>query len=161
MNIRRLKPTGKIKLSIVSEPAIELGFIALSKDKPNQFSIKLSKEVKNSERQIVSGVALLPGKMIERKDGYVYFCKSDVEQIAFNALQTNVFSVEHGSEELQDVYLLESWISRTPNELGIESPVGSWYVSLKVENNELWNKIKSKEYIGYSIEGQFEDVIEN
>ena len=35
--------------------------------------------------------------------------------------------------------------------------MGSWVLSMKVENDEVWSKIKSQEVKGFSIEGYFLD----
>jgi hypothetical protein len=36
-----------------------------------------------------------------------------------------------------------------------DAPQGSWFGSFKVENEEVWNKIKSGEFKGFSVEGIF------
>ena len=40
-------------------------------------------------------------------------------------------------------------------------PVGTWMVSMKVDNDEVWNKVKLGEIKGFSIEGFFADKLEN
>ena len=39
-------------------------------------------------------------------------------------------------------------------------PNGTWFVKMKIENDELWNKIKAGELKGLSIEGYFVDKME-
>ena len=41
------------------------------------------------------------------------------------------------------------------NIYGIDVPTGSWMLSLKIENEDVWNEIKSKNVKGFSIEGLF------
>ena len=36
-----------------------------------------------------------------------------------------------------------------------DAPEGSWFGSFKVENESVWNKIKSGEFKGFSVEGVF------
>jgi hypothetical protein len=36
-------------------------------------------------------------------------------------------------------------------------PKGTWMVKMKIENNELWDKVKAGELKGLSIEGYFTD----
>lgn len=60
----------------------------------------------------------------------------------------------------EDVYIFESFIiddrKRTPE--GFEKiPNGSWFVSMKIENDEVWEKVKAGEFRGFSIEGVFID----
>ena len=43
---------------------------------------------------------------------------------------------------------------------GFSLPKGTWMVSMKIENDELWSKIKSGELKGLSIEGYFIDKIQ-
>ena len=44
---------------------------------------------------------------------------------------------------------------------GYDLPKGTWMVSMKINNDELWNKIKAGELKGLSIEGYFTDKMEN
>lgn len=97
--------------------------------------------------------------MIKRGDSYIYFSKKDVEEVAYNALNSDIFSIEHGDNELQDVHFSQSWISASDNERGFNVPAGTWFVSLKVENDELWKQIKRKDYEGFSIEGVFVNAL--
>jgi hypothetical protein len=40
----------------------------------------------------------------------------------------------------------------------MNDPVGTWYVSMKVDNDEIWNEyVKSGKVKGFSIEGFFAD----
>ena len=41
-------------------------------------------------------------------------------------------------------------------------PLGTWFVSMKIENEDIWNEIKKGETIkGLSIEGYFVDKMES
>lgn len=54
MEIKRLKPNGQqIKISIVKSPAIEENFIALSKEKGNNYIISLTQDVE--DKHIITG----------------------------------------------------------------------------------------------------------
>jgi len=37
---------------------------------------------------------------------------------------------------------------------------GSWFISMKIENDEIWNQVKKGEFKGFSIEGRFTEEIE-
>jgi len=62
---------------------------------------------------------------------------------------------------LQGATVVESWIVKDPsndksNALGfLNVAEGSWFVSYKVDNEELWEKVKKGEVNGFSIEGVF------
>ena len=43
---------------------------------------------------------------------------------------------------------------------GFDLPDGTWFVKMKIENDELWEKIKAGELKGLSIEGYFIDKME-
>ena len=43
---------------------------------------------------------------------------------------------------------------------GYDLPKGTWMVSMKINNNELWEKVKAGELKGLSIEGYFTDKME-
>ena len=65
-------------ISIVSAPAIEENFIALSKEKEYKFSTI------NEEKRILMGPALIPNKPIYRANEsgefYVYFSRNTIRQ---------------------------------------------------------------------------------
>jgi hypothetical protein len=43
---------------------------------------------------------------------------------------------------------------------GYDLPNGTWFVKMKIENDDLWNKIKEGELKGLSIEGYFVDKMQ-
>ena len=43
---------------------------------------------------------------------------------------------------------------------GYDLPDGTWFVKMKINNDDLWQKIKNGELRGLSIEGYFTDRIE-
>ena len=61
---------------------------------------------------------------------------------------------------MQGATVVESWIVKDEkndksNALGFDVPANTWMVSYKVDNDELWSKVKSGEVSGFSIEGVF------
>jgi len=153
--------TGLDAISLVEFPAVEFDFLKFSED-----GIKLSFE--NEEKQIISGVALLADTPIYRlrPDGseyYVVFTKEVIEQLVekySKYMFNNVVNIEHSDTHFVDgVFMIESYIKNA--ERGIvpiefkEIPDGSWIVSYKVENRAVWDKIKSGEVKGFSVQGVF------
>jgi len=154
--------TGIDAVSIVENPAIESDFIALAEQE-----VKLAKV--DEEKRIVMGAALIPNKPIFRKKGedmfYVYFSKDTVRRAAelfFKNGNQNNATLEH-SMGIDDLTVFESWIVEDTKmdksaKYGFEVPVGTWMISMKVENDEVWNDyVKSGKVKGFSIEGYFAD----
>jgi hypothetical protein len=60
--------------------------------------------------------------------------------------------------------VVESWIVEGAHDksmnYGFDFPKGTWVISMKVNNDEIWNKVKLGEVKGFSIEGYFADKYE-
>lgn len=149
-------------ISIVEAPAIESNFIALNSHKIEFKSV-------DNEKRILMGPALIPNKPIYRnQDGeefYVYFSKATIEkamQMYLKKGNQGNATLEHDSK-LNGLTLVESWIKVDAEKdksvaYGMTDPVGTWYVSMKVDNDEIWNEfVKSGKVKGFSIEGYFAD----
>lgn len=153
-------------ISIVDRPAIEENFIALSKE----HKVELA-EVDN-EKRILMGAALIPNKNIYRTNGedeyYIYFSDETVRQASQLFLMRgnqNQSTLEHEAK-LHGLSVVESWIIEDDvhdksRKFGMDLPVGTWMVSMKVNNDEVWeNYVKTGKVSGFSIEGYFTDKIE-
>lgn len=146
-------------ISLVEYPAIEENFVALSKQ-------KIEMKTMNEEKRLVIGLALVPNKKIYRRQkGYEYnitFSEATVRKAAekyLKSLKLHNATVEH-EMEVGGVYMTESWIVEDTKKdktalYGLQAPVGSWAVSMRIENDEVWAKVKAGEYLGFSIEGIF------
>ena len=148
-------------ISIVEHPAIEEDFITMSKDHKFEF-----KEI-DQEKRILMGAAMIPEKPIYLREGdeeyYVFFTKDTIRRASelylMNGKQGNA-TLEH-QEKIQGLSLVESWIIEDPEKdksraYGLEYPVGTWMVSMKVNNEDIWNEyVKSGKVKGFSIEGWF------
>ncbi len=152
-------------ISIVDEPAIEENFIALSK----QHEIKLAEVDK--EKRILMGAALVPNKNIYRRNGedeyYIFFSDETVRKASELFLMRgnqNKSTLEHQAE-LYGLSVVESWIIEDDvhdksRKYNMDLPVGTWMVSMKVNNDEVWNNyVKTGLVKGFSIEGYFTDKI--
>ena len=146
-------------ISLVEQPAIESDFIAMNAQ-------LLQFKTQDEEKRIVMGAALIPDKPIYRKNGeeeyYVYFSKKTVrramELYLKNGNQANA-TLEH-EHKIHGLHVVESWIVEGEQDksrmYGLEVPVGTWMVSMKVENDAIWQKfVKEGNVKGFSIEGYF------
>lgn len=153
-------------ISIVESPAIESDFIALSKEQ----EIKLAEVDK--EKRVLMGAALIPNKTIFRKNGedefYVYFSKETIakaSQLFLKQGNQGKSTLEH-QLKLSDLTVVESWLVDDSEKdksayYGLSMPVGTWMVSVKVDNDEVWNDfVKTGKVKGFSIEGYFADKTE-
>jgi phage head maturation protease len=120
----------------------------------------------DKEKRIVTGPALIPKKLIYRKDDgdgfYIYFTEDTIEKASQLYLKDgNQFNTTMQHEnEVHGVTLVESWIKVDEKDkataLGFDVPDGTWMVSLKVDNDDVWNNfIKTGKVKGFSIEGVF------
>jgi len=152
---------GITAISVVENPAIEEDFIALK----NQ-EVKFAEQDK--EKRILMGAALIPNKPIYRKNEedeyYIFFSKDTVRkasELFFIKGNQSESTLEH-KVALEGLTVVESWIVESDKDksrhYGMEVPVGTWMVSMKVNNDEVWNEyVKSGKVKGFSIEAYFSD----
>lgn len=154
-------------ISLVSAPAIEQDFVFFGKEKNNLTFAKVDEE----KRMLVSP-ALIPNKQIFRydpntdSDYYVYFSPETVRKASELYLKHNNHhkaTYEH-QDRVSGVLTVESWIKEGDSDkskmYGFDLPNGTWFVKMKIENDDLWNKIKDGELKGLSIEGYFTNKFE-
>jgi hypothetical protein len=152
-------------ISLVDKPAIKRNWIAFSEQQ--KFSFK-----SDQEKRIISGPAMIPNELIYRKDKEgkeynVVFSEETIQKIVekyFKSQYTTNFNLQHKKSLLaQGVYLIESFV--IDEERGINAPKGfedlpngSWFISCKVDNDEIWNDfIKEGVFKGFSVEGFFQE----
>lgn len=153
-------------ISIVETPAIEEDFIALKE----QGKLELAKV--DEEKRILMGAALIPNKKIYRNNGleeyYIFFTEETVRkasELFLSRGKQNNSTLEH-EEELQGLSVVESWIiedeiSDKSRKYNLNMPVGTWMVSVKVNNDAIWEEfVKTKRVKGFSIEGFFSDKLD-
>ena len=151
-------------ISLVKNPAIESDFLALKSDEV------LLKTI-NDDKRLLVGALLIPNKPIMRKNEegnyYIYFSKNTVEKASQKFLMNNNqhnATLEH-KMPLSGMTLVESWIVENKKQdksayYGLDVPEGSWMGTMKVQNEETWQEVKSGKIKGFSIEGYFADKIE-
>lgn len=154
--------TGIDAISLVEHPAIEEDFIALN-------SQRVEFATQSEEKRILMGAALVPNKPIYRVDGenefYVYFSEGTIRkasELFFQKAKQNNATLEH-EVGINGLTVVESWIIEDEThdksrKYGFDLPVGTWMVSMKVNNPEIWDGwVKTGKVKGFSIEGYFVD----
>ncbi len=151
-------------VSVVENPAIEEFFVALEKEDK---LVRLA-EV-DEEKRLIMGGALIPNKPIYRNNNgsefYIYFSKDTIVKASQMFLQQgkqNKSTLEHQNNMLEGMSVVESWIVEDEKMdksrlYGLKMPVGTWVITMKVDNDEVWEKVKKNSIRGFSIEGYFSD----
>lgn len=124
----------------------------------------------NEDKRIISGALMIAEELIYRNnesmgEHYVKFSADTIKAIAIKFAKKqynqNVNLMHDPSQKVEGVTMFESWL--TDSERGIlpmkgfeNVPDGSWFGSFYVENEEVWQSVKSGDYKGFSVEGMFE-----
>ena len=158
------KSKGVFAISLVNAPATEETFIAMAKQEK---IVKFAKV--DEEQRILMGLVLQPDQLIYRvdEDGNefeMFFSAETIKDFSQNFFQSGFqlnSKLEH-NEPIEGVTFVESWLVENPKvdksaAFGLEYPKGSWLVSMKVDNDDIWNNyIKTGELKGFSIDGMVE-----
>ncbi len=156
--------SGVFAISFVDFPAVEVDFVALSKQK------NIQKLHLNQDKQILTGVVLQPEQLIYRYDElngeyYITYSAAMIEKIAHKMMRNSIVlhnTTHQHEEELAGNYLVEMWIIEDPandksNALGFKDlPKGTLMCSYKITNSDYWNnEVKTGNVKGFSLEGYF------
>lgn len=152
-------------VSLVDEPAIEENFMFFKKEEGEKLEVLMDSD----EKHLVCGAVLVPERPIYRNyDGeefYVEFTKEAIEKMEQDFLknyrQFNA-TVQH-EEDVNEVYMVESWLKADAQldkslAMGLNPtlPVGTWFATFKVNNVDVWERIKSGELRGFSVEAMID-----
>ncbi len=138
-------------------------------DKLKSIRNEMSFSVFNSEQKLVIGPAMIPNKMIIRRNEitgevyYVYFTEETIKKLQQKYMLEKLLdktNVEHGRKFLNGVSIIESWIVDNPNMdkqqvFGMDYPKGTWMITMKVEDDSVWQKVKEGKLKGFSVQGFF------
>lgn len=148
---------GVYALSVVNDPAMQDLWIALNEHQ----KIELAKV--DEDKRLLLGAALIPNKKIYRnidgKEFYITFTEDTIEKLAHNFFKkqkNNNSSLEH-ELKLEGMSVVEAWTVQDPendksNAFGKTYEKGTWVTMMKVDNDEIWNKVKEGEIKGFSID---------
>ena len=127
-------------------------------------------QVINEDKRIISGALMIADELIYRNnetfgEHYVKFSADTIQKIAIKffkkGYQSNVNLMHDPNQEVKGVTMFESFISDKERGVlpmkGFEDVAdGSWFGSMYVENDDVWNAIKQGEFKGFSVEGLFD-----
>ena len=147
---------GVYAISFVDAPAIKKNFM--------HFKEQYLLQKVDEERRMVYGPAMIPDLPIlrvtlEGEAFYIKFPKKVVEKMAHRFFEQNMHHnmTEDHEKPVKDSIVVESWLKEGDSDkslaLGFEAMEdGTWFVGSKVMNDELWNRVKAGEVLGFSIE---------
>lgn len=151
-------------VSFVDKPAIEKNFLAFKSQL--RFNI-------DQDKRIVSGPAMLADMLIYRNDPeglgeyYTTFDKTSILSIVQKFFKKGFiknFNLMHdASTATSQVTIFESFLTDAARGIvpmkGFEDAAdGSWFISAKVEDDTVWEKVKAGEVKGFSVEGIFKQM---
>jgi hypothetical protein len=123
----------------------------------------------NAEQRLVVGPAMIPDKMIIRRNEitgeiyYVYFTAETIKKLQQKFMQEKLLdktNIEHGRKFLNNVDVVESWIVEDQQKdkqqvFGMDYPKGTWMITIKVTDDATWEKVKDGKLKGFSVQGYF------
>ena len=149
------------KVSLVKSPAIESTLLKFSNEENETLYFA------NDEKQIIYSVAMIPNKMIFRKNvqgepANVFYTAETIEKFQQNYFRKNANSgtnINHAEFNTDGIYPFENWIVQNSEvdkskELGLSAPNGSLVMGFKIDNPTVWNEVKSGNLDGLSVEGK-------
>jgi hypothetical protein len=179
-SFQRHKKNSEVSPELKTTPWKDAGYVAWlgwggttginwASDKLNSIRNEMSFSVFNSEERIVVGPAMIPEKMIIRRNEitgeiyYVFFTAKTIKQLQQKYMQEKLLdktNIEHGRKFIEDVDVVESWIVEDENYdkqkvFNMNYPVGTWMIMMKVNNDDAWNKVKDGKLKGFSVQGYF------
>jgi len=152
---------GVFAISVVNDPAIKKGFLTLSSEENEKMNLAAI----DDKKMILMGAVLIPDLIIPRANGTsIRFSKEVIRkssEVFFKRGYQQDATLEHRQDEkLEGMTIVESWIVEDENHdksamYGLDIPVGSWVVSMKCDNDEIYEMAKQGQINGFSIEGTF------
>lgn len=155
--------SGVDAVALVDRPAIERNWMAFRDMRKGEFRIS------DEEKRRVMGPLMVADQPIYRVDqkGNPYYCvysantiEGIVKKFMRKGFTSSVNEMHNPNMVAKDCYMIESFI--IDSKRGIKTPEGfaeltdgSWFGTYQIDNEEIWGKIKSGEFMGFSVEGWF------
>jgi len=143
--------------SLVSLPAMQSSFLHFNEESP-QFMFA------DEEKRELVGAIMIPDKLIFRKIEdrafYVNFTEQVIRDLTSKMIKSGtagLFTIQHEVEvEDGQIDVLEVWVKDSEDDksvaLGIDEPIGTAFMKVKVNNEVVWNSVKESGLTGFSIE---------
>lgn len=158
-----LKEQGIQNIALVDSPAMLQEWIAFSEQKPYEFKFALQEEQHIITAPVI--VADLPiYRQVDGKEFYVVYKKETNMQILqkymLDGNQRKVKLTHDTSDLTKGVFVFEVFISDASRGIkqpeAFDLPDGTIFCSMKINNEDIWKRVKSGEVKGVSLEGFFD-----
>lgn len=149
------------KVSLVKSPAIEETLVKFAEQNEDVLYFT------NDEKQVIYSVAMIPNKMIFRKDvegqpANVFYTEDTIAKFQQDYFRINANSgtnLNHAEFNTEGIFPFENWIVENPEQdksraLGLNAPKGSLVMGFKIDNPDVWQDIKNGNLDGLSVEGK-------
>lgn len=115
----------------------------------NKFECQIGIAKRDDEQQLITGIVMEPDTLDTQNE---FVGKAEIQRAAHAFLEkSRVIGLQHSKQG--PVTVVESYIS-SGETMGEQAIVkGSWVMTVKVNDAELWAGVKSGEYTGFSIGG--------
>jgi hypothetical protein len=158
--------TGLTFNALVDDPAHRKNFLAFNKNQKQVFL--------NEEKRMVTGVAISANQYIRRFDAqmgeyFVYFPAEEVKKMILKMSRQQLLSsvnlMHDNRKVVKGITFVEGYFvdetKRPPAALDVNVNDGSYVMTYFVSDDQVWADIKNGKYLGFSIEGLFEQVEAN
>ena len=158
---------GVFRMSTVESPAIGATLVMFD-DEAELL------EFQDDDKQIIYSVAMRPNILIPRKNingepAMVFYTEETADLLLQNFFKNGSnlgATINHDGKVRNDMYIFEAWKVIDKNNdkgkaLNMQIENGDIIMGQKVDNPEVWQKIKNKELVGFSIEAYLEPVLIN
>jgi hypothetical protein len=154
---------GMDAISLVEYPAVEVDFLAFSKDGKKMDFTSFDEE----KREITGVVCLADTPILRKNDTYgihaILFEKDTIKQMMLRYFKNglgNQVNIEHQGHMIKGLTMIESYIKDSSRNISPvefnDVPDGSWIATFKVENDKVWEQIKEDHTLrGFSLQGWF------
>ena len=148
-------------VALVESPAYESNFVKFHSEHKALFAIQ------NEEKRIICGAVMIPDKLVYREENGKPFYVGATKETIYEASQKwakenrnlNVKATHEAEGNVNDVFIFESFVTdenRVQSVKGFEElPYGTWFMTMKINNEDVWNKVKQGEFNGFSLEALF------
>ena len=156
---------GVFRMSTVEQPATKTQLVMFDDELKALY-------FQDDEKREIYSVAMRPNMLIPRKSvngepALVFYSEETVRDLQQNFFKNNSHNgatINHDGKVRNDMYCFESWIVQDPEKdkatlMGLQVQKGDWILGQKVDNADVWQKIKNKELTGFSIEAYLEPIL--
>lgn len=153
---------GMDAISLVEFPAVEVDFLAFSKEQKMDFT-----QFDEEKREITGVVCLADTPILRKNEQFgvhcILFDKETIKKMMLRYFKNglgNQVNIEHQGDMIEGLTMIESYIKNSERNIAPiefkDVPDGSWIATFKVDNDEVWNAIKEKHSLrGFSLQGWF------